>query len=111
MRGEHHRDALCESARQRRVRSVVRQLPIPQLSSLICASLITGPHLSVSDFRKEANSASVEPFGTAPSSSKRVFTGGCSSAALVSALSLAMISFGVFFGTKKPNHDTTSKPG
>ena len=48
----------------------------PQFSSLICASLITGPHLSVSDCRNAASSVCVEPFGTAPRSSKRVFTAG-----------------------------------
>ena len=42
-----------------------------QFSTLICASWITGPHLAVSDCRKAASSELVEPFGTAPSSSKR----------------------------------------
>jgi len=47
-----------------------------QFSSLIWASRITGPHLSVSDCRKAASSAGVEPLGTAPRSSKRDFTAG-----------------------------------
>ena len=48
--------------------------PSAQFSTLILASRITGPHLSVSDFRKAANSAGVEPFGMAPSSSNLVLT-------------------------------------
>src|SRR4030081_427867 len=72
---------------------------------------MTGPHLSVSDFRKMANSAGVEPFGIAPSSSNRDLTDGCASAALVSALIFALTSGGGLAGTKKPNHENTSKPG
>jgi hypothetical protein len=53
-----------------------RELRGPQLSSLICASRITGPHFPVSDCRKAANSFGVEPLGSAPSSSKRDFTAG-----------------------------------
>src|SRR6478752_5300356 len=82
-----------------------------QFSTLILASRITGPHLSISDFRKLASSAGVEPFGVAPSSSNRDLTGGWASAALVSALIFAMTLGGVLAGTKKPNHDDTSKPG
>src|SRR6266516_4891083 len=82
-----------------------------QLSTLILASRMTGPHLSISDFRKAASSAGVEPFGVAPSSSNRDLTGAWASAALVSALILAMTSCGVLAGTKKPNHENTSKPG
>ena len=47
-----------------------------QFSTLILASRITGPHLSISDFRKAASSACVEPFGVAPSSSNRDLTWG-----------------------------------
>jgi hypothetical protein len=47
-----------------------------QLSSLILASRMTGPHLSISDFRNAASSAGVEPFGLAPSSSNRDLTAG-----------------------------------
>src|SRR6202171_6844772 len=72
---------------------------------------MTGPHLSISDFRKAASSAGVEPFGVAPSSSNRDLIDACASAALVSALILATISCGVFAGTKNPNHENTSKPG
>src|SRR6478752_4976302 len=82
-----------------------------QFSTLIFASRITGPHLSVSDFRKAASCAGVEPLGLAPSSSNRDLTGGCTSAALVSALILATTSGGVLAGTKKPNQENTSKPG
>src|SRR6185369_1338777 len=82
-----------------------------QFSTLILASRITGPHLSISDFRKAASSPGVVPRGVAPRSSKRDLTLGCARAALVSALSLAMISGGVFTGTKKPNQLETSKPG
>src|SRR5205823_13486107 len=91
------------------IRPILR--PRRQLSTLIFASRITGPHLSISDFRKLASSAGVEPFGVAPSSSSRVLTDGWASAALVSALILATTSCGVLAGTKKPNHDITSKPG
>src|SRR5215470_8734752 len=72
---------------------------------------MTGPHLAISDCRKEAISAGVEPFGTAPRSSKRDFTVGKTNAALVSALSFAITSGGVFAGTKKANQEETSKPG
>src|ERR1700686_3463664 len=82
-----------------------------QFSTLILASRMTGPHLSISDLRKAASSAGVEPFGLAPSSSNRDFTDAWTSAALVSTLILAMTSFDVFAGTKKPNHENTSKPG
>src|SRR5215212_5792606 len=88
----------------------VKQDGSAQFSTLIRASRITGPHLSISDFRKAASSPGVVPRGVAPRSSKRGLTDGCASAALVSALSLAMISGGVFAGTKKPNLET-SKPG
>src|SRR6476661_11219038 len=47
----------------------------PQFSTLIYASRMTGPHFSVSDFRKAASCAGVEPFGLAPRSSNRDFTG------------------------------------
>src|SRR5258705_39601 len=53
----------------------------------------------------------VEPFGVVPTSSNRDLTGGWASAALVSALIFAMTLGGVLAGTKKPNHDDTSKPG
>src|ERR1700736_4420830 len=82
-----------------------------QFSTLILASRMTGRHLSISDLRKAARSARVEPFGLAPSSSNRDFTDAWTSAALVSTLILAMTSFDVFAGTKKPNHENTSKPG
>src|ERR1700752_1568414 len=72
---------------------------------------MTGPHLVISDCRKAESSAGVEPFGTAPRSSKRDFTWGYASAALVSALSFAITSGDVFVGTKKANHELTSKPG
>src|SRR6478672_3371693 len=72
-----------------------------QFSTLIFASWMTGPHLSISDFRKAASSAGVEPFGVAPRSSNRCLTDGWTNAALVSALILAMTSCGVLAGTKK----------
>src|SRR5450631_4927216 len=72
---------------------------------------MSGPHLSISDFRKAASSAWVEPFGSAPSSSNRGLTDAWASAALVSALILATTSGGVRTGTQNANHENTSKPG
>src|SRR5262249_11112982 len=47
-------------------------------STLIFASWITGPHLSISDLRKAASSCGVEPTSVAPSCSNRSFTIGWS---------------------------------
>src|ERR1700676_4427401 len=82
-----------------------------QFSTLFLASRRPWPHFSISDLRKAESWAGVEPFGLAPSSSNRDFTDAWTSAALVSTLILAMTSFDVFAGTKKPNHENTSKPG
>ena len=46
-----------------------------------------------------------------PSSSKRCFTGGEASTCTMVAFSLAMTSFGVFFGTHRPYQSDTEKPG
>src|ERR1043166_5327208 len=78
---------------------------------LIPASLMTGPHLSISDLMWRASSSGVEPTRAAPSGSSRSFTGGWASAATMSACILAMIGAGVLAGKKKANHDETSKPG
>src|SRR5690242_12553129 len=80
-------------------------------SALIPAALITGPHLSISDFRNAASSAGVELFGSAPSAFSLLATASDLIASTVAALILATISGGTLDGTKKANHDSTSKPG
>src|SRR5215468_4842310 len=75
------------------------------------ASLISGPHLSISALRMAASSSGVEPRTTTPRASSFCLVAGSVSAATVSACILRMISGGVFAGTKKAYQDETSKPG
>src|SRR5215831_13115803 len=80
-------------------------------STLIFASRMIGPHLSISDLRKAASSCGVEPTSVAPSRSSRSFTIEWPSAAATSALIFLMMAGGVLAGTKKANQVETSKPG
>src|SRR5262249_57277676 len=80
-------------------------------STLIFASRMTGPHLSISDLTKPATSCAVEPTSVAPSCPSRSFTIGWPSAATTSSLIFLMMAGGVFAGTKKANQVETSKPG
>src|SRR5215203_3325371 len=75
------------------------------------ASLITGPHLSISRLRKVVNSAGDEATTTTPSCSSRCLVTGSVIAATVSAWSFAMISGGVLAGTKIAYQEDTSNPG
>src|SRR5262249_59126296 len=79
-------------------------------STLIFASRMTGPHLSISDLRKAASSCGVEPTSVAPNCSSRSFIIGWPSAATTSSLIFLMLVVGVLAGTKKANHVETSKP-
>src|SRR5262245_49469295 len=78
---------------------------------VIPASLITGPHLSISDLRWAASSAGVDPTTTTPSCcSSRSLVTGSASAATVSACILAMISGEVLAGGRKGDDEDASKP-
>src|SRR5262245_36609103 len=76
-------------------------LSTPQ-SALMPANLITLPHFSVSSASSVPKSAG-EPGSTAPpTSANNPFILGSARAALISALSLATISAGVFLGAAMP---------
>src|SRR5262245_6559051 len=80
-------------------------------SALILAPRITRPHFTVSSAMNLSNSADDIGVTSAPSSAKRSLSLGSPSAPLISLLSLAMISAGVFLGTPTPDQEVTSKPG
>src|SRR5262245_24574293 len=80
-------------------------------SGLIPASLMIGPHISVSDASRAASSAGVDAVTGAPMASYLSLTEGCSSAATASARILVAISFGVFACTNNPHQGDTSNPG
>src|SRR5262245_30754730 len=72
-------------------------------SGLMSAHFITLPHFSVSSAMSLPKSAG-EPTSTVPPrSASRAFNVGSARPALVSLLSLSMISSGVFFGAPRPN--------
>src|SRR5262249_50075602 len=75
------------------------------------ASLITGPHLSISRLRKAASSVGEEPATTTPSCCSLAFVAGSFPAVTVSACILAMISDGVRAGANNAYQEETSKPG
>src|SRR5262245_28687629 len=75
------------------------------------ASLMTGPHLSISDLRKAPSSAGVEPTTVTPSPSSRDLITGSLRAATVSECIWRMIDGEVFAGAKNAYQDDTSKPG
>jgi hypothetical protein len=74
----------------------------PAYSALMLAARITFPHLSVSSAMSLPNSAG-EPASVGSTSASRALTFGSASAALISLLSLPMISAGAFFGAPRPN--------
>src|SRR5439155_7566346 len=77
-------------------------------SGLMLAARITLPHFSVSAAMSVAKSA-VEPESTEPLRSvNRALILGSASAALISLLSLSMISAGVFLGAPTPIHALAS---
>src|SRR5207253_4692223 len=80
-------------------------------SGLMLAARITLPHFSVSAAMSVAKSA-VEPESTEPLRSvNRALILGSASAALISLLSLSMISAGVFLGATTPYQLLASYPG
>src|SRR4029077_4774374 len=79
-------------------------------SALMFAARITLPHLSVSLEMNLPNSAGVIDIGTAPKSASRAFILGSARAALISLLSLSMISVGVFLGAPIPYQPLASSP-
>src|ERR1700680_4776266 len=71
---------------------------------LLLAARITLPHFSVSSAMNLPNSAGEVGNTTPPRSASRAFVTGLASAALISLLSLPMISAGVFLGAPTPVH-------
>src|SRR5262245_27531266 len=80
-------------------------------SSLMLAARITLPHFSVSSPMNLPNSFDEVGNAVAPSSAIRALILGSPSAALISVLSLSMISGGVSFGAPRPPQALASYPG
>ena len=76
-------------------------------SGLMPANLTTLPHLSVSSAMSFPNVAGDPPARHAQIRKSRLYLGVCR-IALVSLLSLSMISIGVFLGTLKPSQTLAS---
>src|SRR5262245_31674865 len=74
-------------------------------------NLITLPHFSVSSAMSLPKSATEPGSTTPPRSANRAFNLGSASPALISLLSLLMISDAVFLGALRPTHWLASKPG
>src|SRR5262249_18116396 len=84
---------------------------IEDQSALMLAARTTLPHFSVSSAMNFSNAA-VEVGNTMlPRSANRAFMTGLASAALISLLSVPMISAGVFFGAPTPHQVIASNPG
>src|SRR5215470_1582312 len=83
----------------------------PHSRIVMLASLITGPHLSISALTYRPSSSGVEATTLTPSCSSRCLVTGSFRAATVSAFILRMISGGVLIGAKIAYQDETSKPG
>src|SRR5215831_5836501 len=73
-------------------------------SGLILAARTTCPHFSVSPTMSLPKSAGEPTSTVAPKSESLVLIFGSTRAALISLLSLSMISDGVFLGTPMPYH-------
>src|SRR5712671_2601733 len=73
-------------------------------SALMLAARITLPHLSVYSTMNLPKSAGIIGIGTLPRSAIRLLILGSSRPALISLLSLSMISAGVFLGAPRPDH-------
>src|SRR5262245_11511857 len=73
-------------------------------------SLTTLPQRGISSLISAANCSGVPPAGSAPASLSFLLTSGSFSALLNSAFTLAITSFGVFAGARRPNQVTASKP-
>ena len=68
----------------------------------------TGAHFSVSDAMSLPKSAGEPAITVPPNGSSLARTCGSASPALISRLSLSMISTGVFFGAPMPHHELDS---
>src|SRR5262245_22919160 len=80
-------------------------------SGLMFATRIKLPHFSVSSAMSLANSAGEPGSAVPPNSASRALIFGSAKPALISLLSLSMISACVFLGAPMPNHVLASKPG
>src|SRR5262245_43277147 len=84
---------------------------LPRQSALMLAARITLRHFSVSSAislpKSEGETASTSP----PRSARRALILGSARPALISLLSLSMISAGVFLGAPTPYQPVASKPG
>ena len=80
-------------------------------SGLMLAARTALPHFSVSSAMSLPKSAGVPPRTTPLRSAKRALIFGSARAALISLLSLSMISAGVPLGAVMPIHALDSKPG
>src|SRR5262245_9831873 len=83
----------------------------PHSRILMPASLMTGPHLSISARRNVASSAGVEPTTTTPSCSSRSLVRGSVSAATISACIFRTTTGAVLAGANNAYQEETSKPG
>ena len=79
------------------------KLAVPDHCSLIPANLTTLAHFSVSAAMNFPSSSGAIGISTTPTSASRDFAFASASTALISLLSLSMISTGVFFGAPTPN--------
>src|SRR5215813_8577741 len=77
-------------------------------SGLMFAARITLPHFSVSSAINFPKSVGVIGFGEPPRSAILACIVGLASPALISLLSVSMISAGVFLGAPRPNHPLAS---
>src|SRR5712692_4119437 len=80
-------------------------------SGLAPENLTTLPHFSVSSAMSFPKSAGEPGSIVPPKSASRAFISGSARATLISMLSLAMISEGVFLGAPTPYHVLASYPG
>src|SRR5262245_6039072 len=104
------------AAKAREQKSPSLQSPLtartdPAHCSGILASRITLPHFAVSCAMNVSNSAGDIGIGMLPTSASRALICSSASAALISLLSMATISAGVFLGAPMPCHVLASKPG
>src|SRR6202035_3815326 len=101
----------CQGDSRRTARGVSRaanHTPQPLYSDLRFAHLTTLPHFSISVAMNFWKSAGEPVITMAPNSESLPLSTGSASAALVSRLSLSMISTGVPAGAPMPAHDTAS---
>src|SRR5262249_43101402 len=102
-----------EHRRQGIVERTLRKLGgnCPDQSGFAPENLITLAHFSVSAAMRFPYSLGDSASTSPPSSAKRALIVGSARAALISRLSVSMISARVFFGAPIPAHALVSKPG